>query len=827
MGFQQIVVPYNFIPLSSWVFHPDWAEDTFHDVPFSDGLSGRIDYELKNYSPMCVGHAVKDEKTSEGVKKHLIWETDPEGHLVIPGSSIKGMLRTALEIVSFGRMQFFYDRKHAFRLSIGDVKGPNSPYDLIPVFLRPRSEDGGWEYFEVDYIPDNKPVCASVTAKDLSKLLGMSKEVIEGASATEKFEFLYKKLGLSEDAPMPLLHAKLEPRIDYSKAQRNKEKEEDKHPTTWNTPATIGMNADGDTNCVGMFLFMNKNIANDGKGKEKANRFTDYFFYVWKKENLDNKLMWKPLNKDLVDDLNQSLPLVKADSDGVKDDNLYNFNHSHMNAKYGFPVWYLKSKNGSRGDALGFCQVMRRNRSFSVGELVKKQCATKNKDDLNRPDLSDLMFGYLDDKNKVGAGSRVGFSDLRSINVPKIEKRTYVLGEPKSTFYPQYLGRFERCKQYEEGSLLAGRKLYKIRDKLKLADPKFPNENTNVRTAIDFAENGTVFKGSIVFNNLRPAELGALLWVMSFGKGLESDTCEYYHALGHAKPMGAGAIKFKLTPDSIDIPEYFIRDGMVMAGGLNCGKGELIDKCITKFAELMNFEYPFGKPEEYTLADNRWGTSVIMTSYLNNAKEDNNALPDKVYNEFSEEFAIIKKDYENSADAREYKGSYPDGKKFGDACKSYNAEKDYDIQKIMDKRRTLKEQEEQKVQQQAEKAKKEAMQKDMANHGYQEIKSSGNFVKLFVFSLVNADAKEMLNNDLSAGVISTTWKYGTINQLLKSIAADPDYKDESSLNQVADDIIEVVDANSDAKAELKKIAKDGRNKPLMKPLMERLYEKLQ
>lgn len=823
MGIQQIVVPYNFIPLSSWVFHPDWAEDTFHDVPFSDGLSGRIDYELKNYSPLCVGHAVKEEKTSEGVKKHLIWETDPEGNLVIPGSSIKGMLRTALEIVSFGRMQFFYDRKHAFRLSIGEVKGPNSQYDLIPVFLRPCTE-GGWEYFEVDYIPDNKPCCASVSAEDLSKLLGTSREVIEGARAKEKFEFLYKKFRLSKDAPMPLLHAKLESRSGYSKAQ--KKKEEDKHLTTWNVPATISVNAGDDTNCVGMFLFMNKNIANDGKGKDKANRFTDYFFYVRKKENLDNKLMWKPVSKELVDDLNQSLPLVKADSDGVKDDNLYNFNHSHMNEKYGFPVWYLKSKTGNRGEALGFCQVMRRNRSLSVGEIVKKQSAAQNKDDLNRPDLTDLMFGYLDDNNKTGAGSRVGFSDLRSVNVPEIEEKTYVLGEPKSTFYPQYLGRFDFCKQYEEGSLLAGRKLYKVRDKLKLADPKFPNENTNVRTTIDFAEKGTVFKGSIVFNNLKPAELGALLWVMSFGKGMESDASEYYHRLGHAKPMGAGAVKFKLSPGSIDIPEYMISDGKVMPGCLNCGKNELIDTCITKFAELMNFEYPFGKPEEYTLADNRWGESVIMTCYLNNAKEDKKALPDKVYNEFSEEFVTIKKDYENSDKAKDYKGSYPDGKKSGDACRSYNEEKDYGYQKVKkvkEERRSIREQQEQKAKQQEETAKKEAMQKAMASQGYQEIKNSGNFVKLFAFTLVNTNAKEMLNNDLSAGVISTTWKYGNINQLLKSISSDGNF-DDAKLSQAAADIAEVIKDNSNVVDDVRKIAK--KNKSNQASLVKYLCEKL-
>ena len=115
------------------------------------------------------------------------------------------------------------------------------------------------------------------------------------------------------------------------------------------------------------------------------------------------------------------------------------------------------------------------------------------------------------------------------------------------------------------------------------------------------------------------------------------------------------------------------------------------------------------------------------------------------------------------------------------------------------------------------------MQKAMASQGYQEIKNSGNFVKLFAFTLVNTNAKEMLNNDLSAGVISTTWKYGNINQLLKSISSDGNF-DDAKLSQAAADIAEVIKDNSNVVDDVRKIAK--KNKSNQASLVKYLCEKL-
>ena len=771
---QEIVVPYNFIPVSSWVFNPEWAEETYHDIPFSDGLSGRIDYTLTNYSPLCVGHSQTNDR-------HLKWERDADNHLVIPGSSIKGMLRTALEIVSFGRMQFFYDRKHAFRLKIGAVKGLNSKYKLIPIFVRPRS-DGTWEYFETDYSPDFKPMCASVSEDILKSRFNLTAK----ATATEKYESLFKITSANE---IPLLYAELKDKKGCSVKQMMKD-ESDRRYTFWREVVDFSYKP-GPNRYAGMFMFMNENISMNSNGK--ANKYCDYFFYVKNIKRLDDQNEWKQLDKGLIEDLNMSLPPVKADSNGFKADNLYNYVHNHMNQKYGFPVWYLKGEGESR-DAIGFCQVMRKTYDKSVGDLVRNGYHETVNTEL--PDLTDLMFGFTDSDAGKAMGSRIGFSDLRSVDIPQLETKQYVLGEPKSSFYPVYLGKFNKDLQYnDDDSRIAGRKLYKIRNDLKLADSNITGDNEKVRTAIDFASAKTKFKGTVVFNNLRPEELGALLWVMSFGKGTGTESSDYYHSLGHARPMGAGAVKLSLSSENIHIPEYLMDGDNVLIGDYGCPKNELIQKCLDKFVALMNRYYPFGKPDEYKPETNNWYNSVIIKKYLDNAKIDPKALCNKVYNEFPVEFGEIKKSYDN-------KGMHDNGKKSGDYCDSERYEQKFDISRVINERQKIFKIHEQE----AETAlKKQKLQDDVLN-SYRECIKSRNFIKALAIAIVykdnNGNELSEYNNDKSQGIIPDNFaKCGNFNQLIKQIVAVN--LSEEKARHAADDIVETINCAVKSKKEIK------------------------
>jgi len=102
--------PYNFVPAPSEneVFIPDWADQVSHDIPFSDGESGEIVFTITAETPIFIrnGHA-QGKDTSEFC--------NVDGKYFIPATSIKGMLRNVLEIMSRGRMIQVDNNHHAIR----------------------------------------------------------------------------------------------------------------------------------------------------------------------------------------------------------------------------------------------------------------------------------------------------------------------------------------------------------------------------------------------------------------------------------------------------------------------------------------------------------------------------------------------------------------------------------------------------------------------------------------------------------------------------------------------------------------------------------------
>ena len=795
-SFTEIKVPYAFSPVSSWVFSPDWQDEVYHDVPFRDGLSGRIDYELENSSPLCVGHDTVLKKDADGDDiKTLLWEHDGTGRQVIPGSSIKGMLRTAIEIAAFGKMECVRDLKHAIRLEIGEVKGANSDcnYNLLPVFIRPDSRHpGNWQYLETVATPGNKPVSASVNAENLARIFRMDRSLsgqVKTMSAHDKHQALMKALGLKISDRMPLLYASLNRGHGFSPKQKNKNDPASRIETFWQEVESVSLVRDDKHKYPGMFLFMSENIAN--KSKMKANLFTDYFFYLNDEDPAANEGRWRLLDNDLVRDLNASLPPMKADETGAhdsKEENLFDYNLSRMHPEYGFPVWYLEHRRDPKKSALGFCQVMRKVRDKSVLDMISDAQGKLS----GIRDLADVMFGYISGDD--ASGSRIGFSDLLADRKYDTETHTYVLGEPKSSFSPVYLGKFDFKQEYNEGSVIAGRKLYKIRKDFKMAAPQYPNDNKKVRSAAEFVVPGSVFRGSVVFHNLKPEELGALLWVMTFGQGVNAAASPYFHSLGHARPMGAGAVKLKLNQDCITIPSYLMTDGKVLPGNLDCRKEDLLQICMDRFERLMNIEYPFRKTGHY----HEWSKSIIIQNYLKTARMDEKCLENEVYNKFPDDFTEIRRDYRNTPNAKDHPG-YGTGRQKGPACDVCAAEKyrlsktaiDEEIAELKKKEAEEKRQrEEDAIKAEAENAAAEAIRKQQGD-AYQKQLSLGGYPILCAMSLTDSSIKELFESDVASGKIPGDWNCSNANKLLKQV--NKTYENDSdTLNRTAKELYAII-----------------------------------
>ena len=103
-----IKAPFNFVPLPGNVFFPKWADQISQDIPFYDALSGTIHLTITAETPMFIGNGTD--------KACMAFASLPDGpgkrRYFIPATSIKGEVRTILEIMSFSKMRL--DRSARF-----------------------------------------------------------------------------------------------------------------------------------------------------------------------------------------------------------------------------------------------------------------------------------------------------------------------------------------------------------------------------------------------------------------------------------------------------------------------------------------------------------------------------------------------------------------------------------------------------------------------------------------------------------------------------------------------------------------------------------------
>jgi len=84
--------PYRFVDLNKKVVYPEWSEKVFHDVPLKDPKSGELELKITAITPVYI----KDSESDEFFNFNSTY--------MIPGSSIKGMLRSIVEVLSFSKL---------------------------------------------------------------------------------------------------------------------------------------------------------------------------------------------------------------------------------------------------------------------------------------------------------------------------------------------------------------------------------------------------------------------------------------------------------------------------------------------------------------------------------------------------------------------------------------------------------------------------------------------------------------------------------------------------------------------------------------------------
>ena len=499
----KISAPYNFVPLNEKVFFPPWANLVNHDIPFKDGLSGQIELEIKAETPIFI-HG--EEEVNDENPQYKQYRFPKKGkRYYIPGSSIRNMLRSVVEIMSFSKLNIINNyKKTGFR----DMANPNL-YNLRKGISRELRYGWLFKNNKGIYIESNGVV------GDLRKELENTVNIRNHPNFSHMRSCYRRNLNETDRPTLSKKYSKYHEKNKYSAINYSSQDDE---------PV----------------------IVLTGYISEKTHEF------IFKKPSFTT-------DHSVSEELFNNFKLANI-VEGKYNDN-WSFWEDKFNNNLAVPVFYRVDKKNNVID-FGLTVLYKMLHKNSVLDILKKN---QPEYDDNRLDLTETIFGKADNSYKLKSRVIVehAFTD-EDKEIHEYKKQNLVLGEPKHSFYPNYIkqkvnadGFLNSENKYitakyqtlsNNNAVLSGRKRYPVHSKESF-DPSDINqevpENQEVITSFYPLDIGTVFKTKIKYHNLLPVELGALLSAITFHN---TNNCK--HNIGFAKPYGFGRIKIKIKNDN-------------------------------------------------------------------------------------------------------------------------------------------------------------------------------------------------------------------------------------------------------------------------------------
>jgi CRISPR-associated protein (TIGR03986 family) len=612
-----ITCPYNFVPLSEKVIFPEWANNIYHDIPFSDGLSGEIKYTIKAKSPILIGSGKgkenRGDKKNTGIN-HLrrnednvesynnkpteapslnLFCKDSDGNYFIPGTSLKGAFRSLLEILSFSKLSIYDDYAYSYR----DLSNPKYKKSL-----EAHNIHCGWLTMESEkeWKIEDCGIPGRISHEEIDKNLGTnfkndySKIPVDKKPAKDKYERFFN----GKKFDFELLHYGFDTTSNeepFKKICRINKNNSGKQGTIVFTGQPSVRNYEKKTGKWLEFVFFDTNGKKYTVNEEKIKNFKLAYFNNEPNQSEDWKY-WKYLQK--------------------------------KNKDFKIPVFFVPDKSDKNSDDkilhFGLSQLYKLPYKYKISDLIKGD--HKEKDKL---DFVQCLFGFTsnnDDKNdETGLKGRIQFGHAflskDNSNLQESSNINKILSSPKATFFPFYL-----IQQYnnvqglltydDQKAQLAGFKRYPVRLNANIESIAESMENKKLLSKMRPLPEGTIFEGKVSFHNLKPVELGALLSALTLN---DEEGC--FHTLGGGKPFGFG--KSKVHIESLNIVNY--------------------DELKFENADYKNYIFQFN---EYV--ENKIGKSLKETvqykELVSMAKEYSDVDMDKFLNYMKlENFANIKK----------------------------------------------------------------------------------------------------------------------------------------------------------------------------------------
>jgi CRISPR-associated protein (TIGR03986 family) len=539
--------PYSFVPFAPVVVLLPEADThrISHDLPFADGLSGSIQVTLTAKTPLFVGAG----DGRQWLKVPSGESSKPDLH-VIPGDSLRGCLRAITEVVTLGKANFIEDRYIAVR----NLHSPEYTSRLTETIGRvfvPRTR-AGWLTAEGDHWSITPCDLARMESEDLEKMAGLPPQALAPWGRAQDRYSVWEGPGTRRSREIEVLTTSDElnflhgdgKQLRYRKAwnaDRSDQAEWDLSNRSSSPKALLKKRR-------GTLVLTGQPMPRKEQGKPgKSTKHMDFVFL-------------RPLGPD-PDPIGVD-PSVRSRflqvHGGETDLRGANRNQRAETAtdswKYWLaclrkgeriPVFYLPDEAGNPRD-IGLAFMFRLPSPRSIREALPSHLESGVH--AAYLDVAEAIFGRTPEDSRDSAAplkGRVSFEAL----VPNahLKQRTVkvLLQAPRPSFAPAYLQQTNARNStswLSSASSLAGRKVYPARK--TVAADRGENAGTDAsRCEIHPVDVGSVFVGQIHFHNLRPWELGALLWSLNLGG--PSDPGERWHRVGAGKPYAFGSVVLK------------------------------------------------------------------------------------------------------------------------------------------------------------------------------------------------------------------------------------------------------------------------------------------
>lgn len=569
--------PYNFVPPPTdpmYVPKPVGLHDRYAvDSDGNELLSGYLDLTLTAKSPFYVRGMwglAKFEKERKEIKDQSRPYEISHDRLRLPGSSMRGMIRTLVEILAEAPLEPINADLRMFYRSVGSSDDEDDP----------SFDPNGKEYKERIWDGDGSRARPAIPIVKVGYLDTRGKAwkitpAIVGPHGTQWYRVNMRgKIEKNPVPPDPIWFRPVAPTV-----------EKYPHSRVWGEYGLVTTIED-------------RNPANQQPPKPGLAPG-----YLIRSGQIQRKYMqWIIHEKD-----NKVQPISVPDDDKeafIEDDFAKKyFEPSEADQPCFYTSWTDKAKKAH----ISFGHTP----YFRLPYLATPGDANRWKRNGSLWDLAQVIFGRVSAKTGEGAASRVYFEDaFLSNSAAVLPMKTTVLGTPKPTMYQHYLQQVsveQRDIQHWDhpDAALRGFKRYWHRRGARLPMP--PNQNRKTVTEFCPVGEGCEFQSRIRYENLNKAELGALLTAIQLRSGC-------LHQLGMAKPYGYGAFEISVvlheTTRRKRYAGFFAPDGSFESAAVEATQ----ERCSSVRQE-------FAKEMGYSSEDEMW-SSDRLAELLTMLKDD-------------------------------------------------------------------------------------------------------------------------------------------------------------------------------------------------------------